>query len=108
MALGVLFLLFAVMGVLAIVGTVLLFWVRKNNIIDILLVLMTAYSMTIAYMNATAQPANFVGEQIFAWIIGLVAVVGTGIRYFTKKQLLISKIFVVGSVIAGIYFLYLG
>lgn len=108
MALGYLFLLFAVMGILAIVGTVLLFWVRKNNITDILLVLMTAYSMTIAYMNATAQPMNYVGAQIFAWMIGLVAVVGTGIRYFTKKQLLISRLFVAGSVIAGIYFLYLG
>lgn len=108
MALGFLFLLFVGMSILAIVGIVLLFVVKKNNTSDVLLVLMTAYSMSIAYLNATAQPTNFVGTQILAWVVGLIAVIGTGIRFFTKKQLLISKILVCGSVILGIYFLYFG
>lgn len=108
MALGFLFLLFVGMSILTIVGIVLLFVVKKNNTSDVLLVLMTAYSMSIAYLNATSQPINFIGPQVFAWVVGSIAVIGTGIRFFTKKQLLISKILVSGSVVLGIYFLYFG
>lgn len=108
MALGFLFLLFVGMSILAIVGIVLLFVVKKNNTNDVLLVLMTAYSMSIAFLNATAQPTNFVGTQILAWVVGFVAVIGTGIKLLTRKHLLISKILVSGSVILGIYFLYFG
>ncbi|WP_394884455.1 hypothetical protein [Clostridium butyricum] len=108
MALGFLFLLFVGMSILAIVGIVLLFVVKKNNTSDVLLVLMTAYSMSIAYLNATSQPINFIGPQVFAWVVGSIAVIGTGIRFFIKKQLLISKILVSGSVVLGIYFLYFG
>ncbi|MBZ0313202.1 hypothetical protein AB2T96_08635 [Clostridium butyricum] len=108
MALGFLFLLFVGMSILAIVGIVLLFVVKKNNTNDVLLVLMTAYSMSIAFLNATAQPTNFVGTQILAWVVGLVAIIGTAITLLTRKHLLISKILVSGSVILGIYFLYFG
>lgn len=108
MALGFLFLLFVGMSILAIVGIVLLFVVKKNNTNDVLLVLMTAYSMSIAFLNATAQPTNFVGTQILAWVVGLVAIIGTAIALLTRKHLLISKILVSGSVILGIYFLYFG
>ncbi|MBS5983475.1 MAG: hypothetical protein KIC67_12765 [Clostridium butyricum] len=108
MALGFLFLLFVGMSILAIVGIVLLFVVKKNNTNDVLLVLMTAYSMSIAFLNATAQPTNFVGTQILAWVVGFVAIIGTAITLLTRKHLLISKILVSGSVILGIYFLYFG
>ena len=108
MALGFLFLLFVGMSILAIVGIVLLFVVKKNNTNDVLLVLMTAYSMSIAFLNATAQPTNFVGTQILAWVVGLIAIIGTAITLLTRKHLLISKILVSGSVILGIYFLYFG
>lgn len=96
------------MSILAIVGIVLLFVVKKNNTNDVLLVLMTAYSMSIAFLNATAQPTNFVGTQILAWVVGLVAIIGTAITLLTRKHLLISKILVSVSVIIGIYFLYFG
>ncbi|MGG7147509.1 hypothetical protein ACQPVA_11955 [Clostridium butyricum] len=108
MALGFLFLLFVGMSILAIVGIVLLFVVKKNNTNNVLLVLMTAYSMSIAFLNATAQPTNFVGTQILAWVVGLVAIIGTAITLLTRKHLLISKILISGSVILGIYFLYFG
>ena len=108
MALGFLFLLFVGTSILAIVGIVLLFVVKKNNTNNVLLVLMTAYSMSIAFLNATAQPTNFVGTQILAWVVGLVAIIGTAITLLTRKHLLISKILVSGSVILGIYFLYFG
>ncbi|WP_455804234.1 hypothetical protein [Clostridium butyricum] len=96
------------MSILAIIGIVLLFVVKKNNTNNVLLVLMTAYSMSIAFLNATAQPTNFVGTQILAWVVGLVAIIGTAITLLTRKHLLISKILVSGSVILGIYFLYFG
>ncbi|WP_330681130.1 hypothetical protein [Clostridioides difficile] len=85
-----------------------MFVVKKNNTNYVLLVLITAYSMSIAFLNATAQPTNFVGTQILAWVVGLVAIIGTAITLLTRKHLLISKILVSGSVILGIYFLYFG
>ena len=69
MALGYLFLWFVIMGVLAIVGTALLFLIKNNKVVDVLLVLMTTYSMSIAFLNAMAQPSNFLGSQILAWLI---------------------------------------
>ena len=102
----VVFLWFLIMSVFAIVGTVLLFLVKKGKTVDMLLVLMTAYSISIAFLNAVSLPMNFVSSQILAWVVGLVAVVGTVIRFVTKKQLPVSKILVAGSVILGIYLLY--
>lgn len=101
-----LFLWFIIMSILAIIGTVLLFLVKKGKTVDMLLVLMTAYSISIAFLNAVSLPMNFVSSQILAWVVGLVAVIGTGIRFITKKQLIVSKILVVGSVALGIYLLY--
>jgi|GEM_PF-4721523 len=102
----VMFLWFLIMSVIAIVGTVLLFLIKKDKIVDMLLILMTAYSISIAFLDAVSLPMNFVGSQILAWVVGLVAVVGTGIRFVTKKQLTVSKILVAGSVAIGIYLLY--
>lgn len=108
MALGFLFLTFVIMSVLALIGTVLLFVIKKSNANDVVLVLMAAYSMTIAYLNATAQPTNFVGAQILAWVIGLVAVAAVAGRFICKKQMQVFRILVAGSVIVGMYGLYFG
>lgn len=108
MALGFLFLAFIIMSVLALVGTVLLFLVKKQRTNDIILVIMAAYSMTIAYMNATAQPINFVGPQIFAWVVGLVAIGAVAFRFITKKPTQLARILVAASVVIGMYGLYFG
>ncbi len=102
MALGILFLLFAGMSILAIMGAVLLFWVKNKKASDVILVLMTAYSIVIAFLGADAEPTNFVIQQILHWVVAFVAVVGTGIRFTTKKQSVISKVLVTVSVLAGI------
>nr|WP_302599093.1 hypothetical protein [uncultured Cellulosilyticum sp.] len=107
MALGALFLVFAGMSILAIIGTVLLFWVKNKNAVDVIMVLMTAYSLVIAYLGASGEPTNFVMQQIMHWIIGLVAIIGTGLRFTTNKQSIISKVLVAISVLAGIYTTFL-
>lgn len=107
MALGTLFLVFAGMTMAAIVGIVLLFWIKDKNISDIVLVLLTAYSLIIAYLGAGGEPINFVMQQVIHWLIGFVAVIGTGTRFITKKQSVLSKVLVSVSVIAGIYYTFL-
>ncbi|MBE5962764.1 MAG: hypothetical protein E7256_15535 [Lachnospiraceae bacterium] len=107
MALGLLFVLFVVMIVLGIISTVLLFKVKNSNTSDVILVLMTAYSLLIAYLGANAEPTNFVVQQVMHWVIGFVAVAGTGVRFVTKKQSMLSKILVTISVAGGLYTLFL-
>lgn len=107
MALGSLFIVFVVMTVLAIISTVLLFKVKSSNVSDVILVLMTAYSILLAYLGANAEPTNFVVQQVIHWVIGFVAVAGTGVRFVTKKQSMISKVLVTLSVIGGLYTLFL-
>lgn len=107
MALGILFLVFAGMSIFAIIGTVLLFWVKNKNALDVIMVLMTAYSLVISYLGANAEPTNFVMQQIMHWVIGLIAIVGTGLRFITNKQSILSKMLVAISTLGGIYALFL-
>lgn len=107
MALGLLFLLFVVMMIIALLGTTLLFLTKNKNINDVILVTMTAYSLVIAYLGAMGQPSNFVAQQLLCWGIGLVAVVGTGLRFALKKQLLISKVLVILSILSGLFSTFL-
>ncbi len=106
MALGYLVLAFIISGVLAIIGTILLLIIKKKRPVDILMVLMTAFSILTAYLNATSQPSNFIAEQITAWLIGLIAVGGLGLRFVKKEQILLSKLLVIGSTIVGVVYLY--
>lgn len=107
MVIGILFLMFVAMGLIALFGSALLFLVRKEKTNDIILILMTAYSLIISYLSAGAQPVNYVSEQIVCWLIGFVAVIGAGIRFGTGKQSVFSKILVIVSVLAGVAKLFL-
>lgn len=107
MALGYLTLLFISMSIISIVGTVLLFVLKGNHASNITIVAMTLNACIIAYLNATAQPSNFIAQQVISWLIGLIAVVGC-ILYFTKKSSVpLAKGLVVISVAAGIAYLFL-
>ena len=107
MAIGILFLMFVVMGIISIVGSVLLFILKGEKANNILLVLMTAYSIIIAFISSTAQPSNYVSQQIISWIIAFVAVAGTAYKFITKKQSVISNLMVAASVLGGIGYLFL-
>lgn len=107
MALGILFILFVMMGLAGIIGSVLLFIVKNEKANDVILVLMAAYSLITAFVSATALPTNFVSQQIICWVIGFIAVIGAGIRFGTKTQSVLSKVLVVVSVLGGIANLFL-
>lgn len=107
MALGILFLIFVGMCLAAIVGVVLLFWLKTKKGLDVLLVLLTVYSLVIAFMGASGEPMNYVIQQVIHWLIGSVAIIGTSTRFIAKKQSVISKVLVSISVFAGIYYTFL-
>lgn len=106
MALGLLSLLFVLMAFLGIAGTASLLLVKSKKINDVILILMTVYSLVIAYLGASSQPSNFVTQQIVCWVIGVIAIIGTALRFITKKQLLLSKLLVILSVLGGLYCLF--
>ncbi len=107
MTIGIYFLLFAAMGAAAVIGSVLLFLIRQEKANDVILVLMTAYSLVIALISATALPYNYTFRQAVCWIIGLTAVAGAGIYLGTKKKAVWGQAVVAVSVLAGMANLFL-
>ncbi len=107
MAIGILFLLFMVLCIAGILGSVLLFILKQEKANDVVLILMTAYSMVIAFLSATALPVNFVSQQVICWVIGFIAVIGAGIRFGTRKSSVLSKVLVAASVLIGIANMFL-
>lgn len=107
MALGSLFVLFVSMSLLAILGIVLLFVIKKEAVSDKLLLVLTFYSLIIAFLGASAEPTNFVLQQLLHWGIGFVAVIGAVYRFMTRSQSMSSKIIVSGSLLAGILYTFL-
>lgn len=106
MALGLLFIMLVVMSLLGILGVVLLFWVKNPKASDVILILLTAYSLLIAFEGATSEPVNFVMMQVIHWLVGFVAVIGTAMRFMQKKQTVVSKVLVSISIFGGLYLLF--
>ena len=79
---------------------------KKKYIVYIMAVL----GMYIAYANAQSSPLpQFLSEAIIGWVFGALSVAGLLLQICgkTKKQLLLAKILVVVSVVAGIVELFL-
>ena len=106
MALASLFITFMVLGISVISCTLVLLLTKNPKLSDIMLIVLTVLSLVVAYMSATAQPVNFVKEQILAWIIGFVALVGLALRYMKKEQVPTSKLLVAASAISGVLYLF--
>ncbi len=107
MTIGIYFLLCAVMGIAAVIGSALLFFVRNKRASEVLLVLMTAYSLLIALIAATSLPQNATIRQAVCWIIGLVGVIGAGIYFAEKKNGILGQALVAASVLTGMANLFL-
>jgi hypothetical protein len=106
MALGVLFLMCVGINLLGILGSIALFLVKKRKASDILMALMTLLSLFVAYLGATGEPSNFIFQRILHWVIGLIAVLGIGVRLKMQKPSVYSKVLVVVSVLGGIYYAF--
>lgn len=108
--LGLLVIVFVVMCVVTVIGIVLLFFMKDEKKKKYIVYIMAALGMYIAWANAQSSPLpQFLGEAVLGWAIGILGVIGLLLQICgkTKKQLLMAKILVVISVVAGILELFL-
>lgn len=106
MALGMLMILFIAMMVISGLGIAFLFMVKNKKGKNILLYAMAIWAMIIAIMNATAQPSNFLMEQMIAWAIGFVAVIALVIKIKKPEKMMLAQSMVALSIVGGMLDLF--
>lgn len=105
---GILFVWFTIMSIVALAGVILLFVTKDEAWNTVWMLLMTMYSFVISFLSATSMPSNYVGARILAWSISLLAIAGVVLRFVFKKQLFISKLLISCAVVIGVLLLYFG
>ena len=103
MALGILMIGFVVMSVISILGLLLMFLVKNRKTTEKVLYFMAGWGMIIAVLGASAQPSNYVIQQLVSWILGFLGIAGVlvykkaGNRWMT----LIAYLLIILSVVGG-------
>lgn len=108
-ALGLLVIVFAVMAAVTVIAIFLLFAMKDEKKKKYVVYVMAGLGMYIAWANAQSSPLpQFLWEAILGWMFGALGVAGLLLQICgkSKKQLLMAKIFVVISVVAGIVELF--
>lgn len=106
MALGYLLILFIVMMVVSIVGISLLYLLKNKKAKNIIFYCLAAWSMCIAFLNATSLPINFLTEQLVAWSFGFLSVIAIIFNIKKPEKSNIAYIIVVVSILLGLYTLF--
>lgn len=104
LALSLLFILFVSLFVLGFLSVVLLITVRKPKLLRAVIWMTTIFCAVLTVINATSYPSNFIVEQIIAWILGGISLIGLRLHYKQKNRL--AKACIVFSIVASIYQLF--
>ncbi len=102
MALGILEIIYVVLGISAVAFQYLLY--KEKDVANInVYIINVALGLILAYMAFTALPANFTARRTLAIALGVLAIIALLIKDRTKDNSLISKtlltIAIVGSMI---------
>lgn len=103
MALGFLMIFFVVTLVISIITTSLMFILKNETASSIFFILASAIAVLVTVLHATALPSNYTGHILFAWLMGVPAIVGLVLRFVVKKNYFLAKILVTVSVFMGIF-----
>ena len=106
MALRLLLILFIVISVVSGLGISLLFLCKSSKVKNIIFYFLAAWSMFIAFINATSLPSNYLGEQLIAWIFGLLAIITIIIKIKKPERISLTYILIVYSVLLGLVDLF--
>ena len=85
-ALGILLVIFTVMTAVTITALVLLLLIKDKKKKKYVVYFLGIWGMAIAYMNATAQPSNFIGYILLALAFGAAGAVSVILQIISKKQ----------------------
>lgn len=102
MALGYLLILFIVLAVVSGLGVSLLYLIKNQKAKNIIFYFLGAWSMLIAFLNATGQPSNFLLEQIIAWAFGFLAIIAIIIKIRKPEKTTLIYSIMTASVLFGL------
>ncbi|MDD6435463.1 MAG: hypothetical protein PUF77_03615 [Clostridiales bacterium] len=108
MALGLLLVLFMVMSVISVIGTVLMFLLKENKWQKAVFYFMSVWGMVVAWMAADSYPTNFIRNQLIAWAFGALAVIAIFVQICVggRKAFLAARFLTVASVFLGMTILF--
>lgn len=104
MALGILLIMFIVIGVVCVVSIASLYLVKDPQKNTVIFVITAGLGILISYLNFTSLASNLVAPRIVAIVFGILAVIGLILKY--KHGDFAAKLFVTASVVLGIVQLY--
>ncbi len=108
MALGLFAILFAVSGIISIVGLLALYVTRSPKQKKGIFCFLALWGLLIAALSASSLPSNDQAGRLFAWIIGLLGVIGLAVYLKSSSKMLyiVSYLLITISAAGGILNLF--
>ncbi|MCW1928370.1 hypothetical protein [Bhargavaea beijingensis] len=104
---AVLGILFGLLVIAAIAGQYLLYK-NKGKTSTLIFVFNGLLGILLSWLIFTSLPANYDGQRLLSLVWGIIALIGLGMKFFSRKNEQISKLLLTISVIGGIIHLMLG
>lgn len=108
-ALGSLLILFVGISLVTVITLLLNIVIKDEGKQKVVFYFTVAWSMVIAWLNAGAQPSNFIAQQVTAWAIGGIAAAALIYQLYsrTSASLKYARIAACVSMAAGAAYLYI-
>ena len=108
MALGLLAIIFIVLGALSLLFQILLYKGNDNTKNYSLIFMLNVFlGVVLSFLVYSSLPSNFIGEKIIAAALGLLAIFAIGVRVKIEKHSMVSKTMLTISIIGGLIQLYI-
>ena len=106
MALGYLFILFALITIISILGIVFLYYSKKEKTKNILFYSLNLWLVLISYINITSLPSNYLLQKAFVLLLGLSSITSIFIKVKSKNKAQIPYHIVSIATITSIIYLF--
>lgn len=108
MALGILAIIYIVLGGLTLLFQILLYRGNDNTKnYSVIFMLNVFLGVVLSFLVYSSLPSNFIIEKVISAALGLIAVISIGVRVKTEKPSIISKIMLTISIVGGLIQLYI-
>lgn len=98
--------LYIILSILIIAGTILIYTVRKEDLYNTFFIILSVLALITAFINFTSLPGNFLFKKIIALCLGVLAVIALLLRFLVKSQPAQEKLLLTVSAIAGVLYLF--
>lgn len=107
MALGYLFIMFVSMAIISGLLIGLLYFIKNEKVKNILFYILLFWSILVAFINVTSLPSNYISQRVLGITIGILALVGTFIKFKNPNKVNIAYLLVSISTLLSLLDLYI-